>query len=65
MNRRDFINTLEKNGVFFERHGTRHDVFVHKETGKKLTVPRHREFSNNFLKDVLKEIPGFSPSKRK
>jgi len=30
---------------------------THKETGKMIPVPRHSEFSNDFLKDVLKEIP--------
>ena len=26
-------------------------------TGKMVPVPRHTEFSNEFLKDVLSEIP--------
>ena len=57
MNRRAFIKMLELNGVFFVKHGTRHDILCHKETGKMIPVPRHSEFSNVFLKDVLKEIP--------
>jgi predicted RNA binding protein YcfA (HicA-like mRNA interferase family) len=52
MNRRAFIKVLELNGVFFEYHGKRHDIFKHKETGKIIPVPRHSEFSNEFLKDV-------------
>jgi predicted RNA binding protein YcfA (HicA-like mRNA interferase family) len=57
MNRKAFIKALRENGLYFERHGTRHDIYVHKPTGKKLTIPRHNEFSNDFLKEVLKEIP--------
>ena len=57
MNRRAFIKILELNGVIFDHHGAKHDIYRHKETGKKIPVPRHNEFSNEFLKDVLKEIP--------
>jgi hypothetical protein len=35
----------------------RDSLYKHKETGKKIPVPRHSEFSNEFLKDILKEIP--------
>jgi predicted RNA binding protein YcfA (HicA-like mRNA interferase family) len=57
MNRRAFVKMLELNGVHFDHHGTRHDIYKHKETGKIIPVPRHSEFSNEFLKDILKEIP--------
>jgi predicted RNA binding protein YcfA (HicA-like mRNA interferase family) len=57
MNRRAFIRMLELNGVFFDHHGSKHDIYRHKRTGKMIPVPRHSEFSNEFLKDVLKEIP--------
>ena len=58
MNRRAFIKILELNGVYFDCHGSKHDIYRHKATGKMIPVPRHSEFSNEFLKDVLKEIPG-------
>jgi len=45
------------NGVYFDHHGSKHDIYKHKETGKMIPIPRHTEFSNEFLKDVLKEIP--------
>jgi len=57
MNRRAFIKILELNGVFFDHHGSKHDIYLHKGTGKKIPVPRHSEFSNEFLKDLLDEIP--------
>jgi predicted RNA binding protein YcfA (HicA-like mRNA interferase family) len=50
---------LELNGVSFDHHGSRHDIYRHKDTGKMIPVPRHSEFSNEFLKDILKEIPGY------
>jgi predicted RNA binding protein YcfA (HicA-like mRNA interferase family) len=57
MNRKAFLKILELNGVFFDHHGSKHDIYKHKETGKIIPVPRHSEFSNEFLKDILKEIP--------
>jgi hypothetical protein len=48
---------LELNGVFFDHHGAKHDIYKHKMTGKKIPIPRHLEFSNIFLKEILKEIP--------
>ena len=57
MNRRAFIKMLQLNGVYFDHHGARHDIYKHKETGKMIPVPRYSEFSNEFLKDILKEIP--------
>jgi Predicted periplasmic or secreted lipoprotein len=57
MNRRAFIKMLELNGVYFSHHGAKHDIYKHEKTGKTIPVPRHSEFSNEFLKDILKEIP--------
>jgi len=56
MNRKDFINFLERYGLEFFRHGSRHDIYVHKITGKKVAVPRHAEIKNKFLKKILNEI---------
>ena len=57
MNRYDFIKLLEQNGIVFYRHGSRHDIYIHEPTGKKLAVPRHKEIKNKFIKRLLKEIP--------
>ena len=56
MNRNDFIYFLEQNGLVLYRHGTRHDIYIHQKTGKKIAVPRHSEIKNKFLKKVLNEI---------
>jgi predicted RNA binding protein YcfA (HicA-like mRNA interferase family) len=57
MNRKAFLKVLELNRVYFDHHGSKHDIYKHRETGKTIPVPRHSEFSNEFLKDILKEIP--------
>lgn len=56
MNRKDFINLLEQYGIVFHRHGSRHDVYIHKITGKKVAVPRHNEIKNKLLNIILKEV---------
>ena len=56
MNRNDFIRFLEQYGLEFFRHGSRHDIYIHKTTGKKVAVPRHSEIKNKFLKKILNEI---------
>jgi predicted RNA binding protein YcfA (HicA-like mRNA interferase family) len=56
MNRQDFIHFLERNGLEFYKHGSRHDIYIHKITGKKVAVPRHSEIKNKFLKIILDEI---------
>jgi hypothetical protein len=57
MNKHEFLNRLSENGISFSHHGTRHDIYIHRLTGKKIAIPRHVEFSNVFLKKVLQEIP--------
>jgi len=56
MNRKDFIYLIEKCGLEFMRHGSRHDIYMHKITGKKVAIPRHTEIKNKFLKKILNEI---------
>jgi predicted RNA binding protein YcfA (HicA-like mRNA interferase family) len=56
MNRNDFIHLLEQCGLEFLRHGLRHDIYIHKVTGKKVAIPRHNEIKNKFLKKILNEI---------
>ena len=56
MKRGALIKALREKGIFFHHHGTRHDVFIHERTGKKITVPRHGEFSNDFLSELLAEV---------
>jgi predicted RNA binding protein YcfA (HicA-like mRNA interferase family) len=57
MKKRDFIRIFNLNGIVFYQHGANHDIYKHEKSGKKIPIPRHNEFSNDFLKDILKEIP--------
>jgi len=57
MNKTEFIKKLKKNNIRFHSHGTRHDIYVHTPSGKKIAVPRHNEFTNKFLSILLGEIP--------
>jgi hypothetical protein len=57
MNKQEFLNRLSENDISFSSHGTRHDIYTHNPTGKKIAIPRHVEFSNVFLRKILREIP--------
>jgi len=57
VNRTEFIRILSEYGVEFYKHGSRHDIYIHTATGKKIAIPRHREIKNKFLNLILKEIP--------
>ena len=56
MKRNEFIKILAENGVVFFRNGSKHDIYRHSVTGKKITVPRHGEIENKLVKEILKEI---------
>ena len=56
MKREDFIYFLEQNGLVFYKHGSKHDIYIHKITGKKVAAPRHGEIKNKFLKRILQEL---------
>ena len=59
MKRDAFIAILEQNGVVFFKHGSEHDIYRNKRTGKKVTVPRHGEIDNTFAKRILKQTQAF------
>jgi len=50
MKRSEFIKILAENGALFFRNGSKHDVYRHSVTGKKITVPRHGEIDNILVK---------------
>jgi predicted RNA binding protein YcfA (HicA-like mRNA interferase family) len=57
MKRNDFVKLLKDRGVVFHTHGSKHDIFIHQSTGKKIPIPRHGEIKNKTVTDILKEIP--------
>lgn len=56
MKRNEFIKILAENNVTFFRNGSKHDIYQHNVTGKKVTVPRHREIENKLANIILSEI---------
>jgi predicted RNA binding protein YcfA (HicA-like mRNA interferase family) len=58
MKRSVFIKILAEHNVDFFRSGSKHDIYRHNVTGKKITVPRHGEIDNILVKQILKEIKG-------
>jgi len=56
MKRNEFIKIPAGNNVVFFRSGSKHDIYRHSVTGKKVTVPRHGEIENTLAKEILREI---------
>jgi len=56
MKRGEFIKILAGHNMVFFRNGSKHDIYRHSVTGKKITVPRHGEIENKLAKEILKEI---------
>jgi predicted RNA binding protein YcfA (HicA-like mRNA interferase family) len=56
MKRGDFLKHLKANGCEFFREGSKHTVYMNTVTGKKVTVPRHKELHNDFCKEMCKQL---------
>jgi mRNA interferase HicA len=56
MKRKDLIETLERMGCAFIRHGGRHDWYQNPSTGLSQPVPRHREISERLAKHIIKML---------
>lgn len=49
------IKELNREGYFFERHGSNHDMYYNPELKCSITVKRH-QFTENTLRYIQKEI---------
>ncbi|MBC8457557.1 MAG: type II toxin-antitoxin system HicA family toxin [Deltaproteobacteria bacterium] len=47
MKRREFIRKLVNEGCSLYRRGSRHDIYLNSQTGRKAPVPRHQEIKNS------------------
>jgi predicted RNA binding protein YcfA (HicA-like mRNA interferase family) len=48
------LKLFKKNGVIFDSHGKRHDLYYSSLTGKTFPVPRHKtEIAEGTLKSIL------------
>jgi len=56
VNRTEFLSILKEYGLEFHKHGSRHDIYIHAASGKKIAIPRHREIKNKFVQLLISEI---------
>jgi predicted RNA binding protein YcfA (HicA-like mRNA interferase family) len=56
MKRKELVKKLIEAGCIFVRAGGRHDLYMNPKTGKKQTVPRHREIDESLAKHILKYL---------
>lgn len=56
MKRTDLIRHLERHGCTFKREGGEHSIYWHPGTGKRSSVPRHREINDLTAKRICKDL---------
>ncbi len=56
MKRLDLIRHLEDQGCEFLREGSKHTVYVNRQTQKTSTVPRHREIHDLLARKICKDL---------
>ena len=57
----DFIRHLEAQGCEFLREGSKHTVYVNRQTQKTSTVPRHREINDLLVRKICKDFQVDAP----
>lgn len=53
MKRADLIKKLESIGFRFERHGSKHDIYIRDKDREP--IPRHREINEKLANAILKK----------
>ena len=61
MKRIDFIRHLEAQGCEFLRDGSKHTVYVNRQTQKTSTVPRHREINDLLVRKICRDFQVDAP----
>ena len=61
MKRIDFIRHLEAQGCEFLREGSKHTVYVNRQTQKTSNVPRHREINDLLVRKICKDFQVDAP----
>lgn len=56
MKQRQLLNHLKKHGCRLYREGAKHPVYENPATGKRTTVPRHREIDNVTARAICKQL---------
>jgi len=54
----EFIRSIQKQGIKFKAHGSRHDVYWNPKTGASAQIPRHssREIKRGTMEKILKDL---------
>jgi len=54
----EFIRFLQKQGIKFKAHGSRHDVYWNPKTGAIAQIPRHksRDIKKGTMDKILKDL---------
>ncbi|MDR0867885.1 MAG: type II toxin-antitoxin system HicA family toxin [Planctomycetota bacterium] len=56
MKKKDLVQTIQRRGAVFLRHGGNHDVYVQPATGRQSAVPRHNEINEMVAKSIIKNL---------
>ena len=56
----EFTKLAKENGWIFERHGTKHDIYVHPHYEGLMQIERHgsAEIKNGLFKRLMKQVKG-------
>jgi mRNA interferase HicA len=56
MKRKELIRHLSDAGCVLHRHGSRHDIYLNPENGKKQPVPRHADIEEALARHIKKYL---------
>jgi len=56
--RRDLISRIEAAGARLIRHGGKHDIYHHPNTGVSQPIPRHREINELLARKIIRDLTG-------
>jgi mRNA interferase HicA len=56
MKRKELIRLLSEAGCLLHRHGSRHDIYLNPENGKKQPVPRHGEIEDTLARHIKQHL---------
>ena len=54
----EFVKLIKKQGIKFDRHGARHDIYINPKTGQTTEAPRHKskELGTGIKDAMLKDL---------
>jgi mRNA interferase HicA len=55
MKRRDLERQLTALGWEFLRHGSNHDIWMHRESNQRERIPRHRDVNEALARKILEK----------